>query len=317
MDGWTSRLLLLDDTRPEEGGLQLLWKATRFGRIAYVSKGPVLRDEGADRLAAVMQRLRSTAHVLGLQAVIVQPPDESRITVSDLARHGFGRSAVPSVIRSTAIASLDGGREAFLARMNRQARREARLARERGVVLKLGTRADLTRFHELMTRSSLRQGSRPSPNRPEVLECLWDVFQPHICLGLAMLDSEPIAGLLMIGHGRRLTFWKKGWDDEAPNVHANCYLNVEALGWAADRGYALVDFAGVDLGIAENVSAQRPLTAQQRRSRDLFNLRLGAQPKLLPPAQLLVLRPGLRQLYRVATWFKPLERHLLHKLSTR
>lgn len=313
LDGWSSLLLLVDDASPEMGGLQLLWKPTRLGRIGYVSKGPVLPLEEPRHVRLLLQRLRATARELRLRALILQPPDESRISAEDLVEHGFFPGAVPSVIRCTAVAPLDGGPDAVRTRMNRQARREARLARERGVELKTGSREDLRCFHQLMTLSAARQGSPPNPSRPDILERWWDEFRPHLHLRLALFGSETIAGLLMIGHGRRLTFWKKGWNPNAARVHANCLLNADTLGWASAQGYGIVDFAGMDPGIAEALVSGRPLSEAQRQSRDMFNLRLGAKPKLVPPAQLLILNSAARRLFEVMRFCPHLQKQILQR----
>ncbi len=120
----------------------------------------------------------------------------------------------------------------------------------------------------------------------------------------------------MIGHGSLMTFWKKGWNSQESRSYANCLLNVEALGWAADQGYRTVDFAALAPGIAETLLSGGELTADQRRTRHIFNLRLGAEPKLLPPARLLVINPTLRRLYRLLSLIPAMERGLMQRLGS-
>ena len=179
----------------------------------------------------------------------------------------------------------------------------------------MGDRADLAAFFRLMESSCRRQNTRPNPSRLELLEALWDEFSPQVLLGLVSVRGETIAGLLMVGHGRRLTFWKKGWDSRDQHSFANCLLNVEALGWAFERGYTSVDFGAVDPLIAETLVSGGQLSEQQLRSRHMFNLRLGAEPHLLPPARLLVVNPAMRQFHRLFSQCRPLENWLMQRLG--
>jgi hypothetical protein len=316
LDGWKAERVLLDAHRPDAGGLQLLWKPTRLGKIGYVSKGPVLPGEDGPTLDAILGRLHQVSRSLGLRALILQPPDHSGISGADLHRHHFGLSPVASVIRATAIIDVTGGRAAWEGRMHSKTRQQSRTAVKRGVTVRRGERRDLPVFFSLMCESCRRQNTRPNPASVEALEALWDAFSPHIMLGFAVADGESIAGLLMIGHGNRLTFWKKGWNSRGAQLYANCLLMVEALGWAHEHGYATVDFAGLDHGIAETLVAGGTLSEMQLRSRDMFNLRLGAQPQLLPPARLLVVNPVLRQLHRLISHCRPLEQTLMRRLGS-
>jgi hypothetical protein len=315
LDGWSAVRRLVNPARVEEGGFQLLWKNTRWGRIGYISKGPVLAIEEPEYLEAVWREIKNTARQLRLVALIVQPPDESCHLLHDMMERGFSRTPVPGVIRATAHIDLGGGTEAVMSRVSRQARKEARQAVKRGVVFRRGDRNDLGRFFELMAETCRRQGTRPNPARLEVLQALWDAFQPHALLGLAIHNDEVQAGLLMIGYGHRLTFWKKGSASGGSSLHVNSALNVEAFSWGGGLGYTLGDFGGVDPNIAQALLEGETMTEEQRQGRHMFVLRLGATPKLLPSAHLLVLNPVVRTLYHLATRIPSLERTLMRKFS--
>jgi peptidoglycan pentaglycine glycine transferase (the first glycine) len=314
-DGWKSQRIPVDPADPQAGGLQLLWKSTKFGNIGYVSKGPVLREETPRFVDLMLSRLKDYAVSRGLLALILQPPDCSRITETELTQHSFEQKPVPFVICSTAMIDLSGGKEVTLLKMNRQVRREVKLAKQQGVTIRFGTREDLPAFFALMLASCQRQGSTPNPNRPELLEALWKAFQPNVWLGLASLKGQLTSGLLMLGHGRRMTFWKKGWNQLGKNAYANCLLNVEAICHAQDLGYTAVDFGGVNLQIAKALIAGRDLSFEQRSSRDMFNLRLGAEPHVLPPARLLIMNQTLQTAFRMACKLPPLEKWLMRKMG--
>lgn len=315
MDGWMAERILLDSTQPGRGGAQLLWKPTRLGRMGYVPKGPVIPGEDPGALAALFGLLETRARAIGLRAMIVQPPDQSRIATDFLVSQKFNPQPMGGVIRATATIDLRGGRAAWEPRMHSKTRQQARAALKRGVTIRAGGRDELPLFFSLMCESCRRQNTRPNPGRVEALTALWDAFTPHARLGFADVEGETIAGLLMIGHGPRLTFWKKGWNSRGAQLYANCLLMVECLEWATNWGYALVDFAGLDHMLADTLLRGEPLNEAQQRGRDMFNLRLGADPQLVPPAQLMILNPVLRQLHRLATAVPAIERKLMQGLG--
>lgn len=315
LDGWNSERIGLRDEEGIAAGVQLLWKRTRLGCIGYVSKGPVLRDENQPAIAAALDALQRKARELHLLAMIVQPPDRSRIPSDLMVSRGFSRSPVESVIRSTAIIDVTGGIEACRKGMSRQARREMRRAAEQGVTIRTGDRSDLPSFFDMMCYSSARQGSRPNPSRAELLRALWDAFPERLNLWLAMRGKELVAGLLGIAFNDRLTLWKKGWSPGHQALFANTLLNGTAIEWAASTGLREVDFVGMSLDNAETLLGGQSLSEKQRRTRDFFNLRLGAQPALLPPARLYITASALRWGYRTLARVNWLDRLIMQRLA--
>jgi Acetyltransferase (GNAT) domain len=302
-EGWSAAREYLDPIAPCSGGFQLLWKQSRFARIGYVSKGPVLPEETQVAVNAALERVATVARRLRLAAVVVQPPDDSWISSDALVRHGFFCQPVQSVIRATGIISLDGGADGVVKRMARTARQDWHSACRQGVKLAWGTRDDLALFFRLMCESARRQHAIPNPARVDLLEALWDAFPNRVNLAFAEQGGRKLAGLVTIGQGGRIVFWKKGWNSEQPRLFASQFLMTECLIWASAVGHAYADLVGMSPEIAAKVLANTGLSEQERRSRDIFNLRLGARPKLLPPAHLLIVNPALRRaLYRGLRW---------------
>ena len=286
VEGWQAHRLGLAAEPDHLWGAQILWKKTRLGRFGYISKGPVLVEENPTVVRTALGEICHAARRLGLRALIVQPPDDSSITTADLVGCGFLPAPVPGVISATALVNLEGDRAGIEARMSRRAKQQAKQARNCGLRIRFGKRSDLRIFFELMLSSCQRQGVLPNPSRVEVLEAIWDNFQPHVHLVFARIGEEDVAGWFIIGFGERCTFWKKGWNRCPRAVHANHLLTAEALYWAADAGYRLADFGGLDRSVAESLLAGAPLTPEQQRSKDVFHLRMGGVPKVLPVAQI-------------------------------
>lgn len=299
IEGWQSHRVYLDSSKVEAGGFQLLWKQTRFGRIGYVSKGPVLSNEEDMVIARALDALTKSARDLGLGAVVVQPPDGSRITAQHLARWKWDAVPLSRVISATALIDLTPGWEAVDQNMNRRVRQEARQAQKRGVTVEWGTRSDLADFFQLMEGSCRRQRTSPNPARVEILEAMWDEFAAEVHLGFACLNGKRVASLFLLGFASTMSFLKKGWNSEIPSSHANSLLNYAAIQKACELGWKAVDFGAIDRGIAESLLKDRELTPEQLRSRHVFNLRLGAKPVLLPTAHLLLLNPVGRTMLRL------------------
>jgi len=299
MDGWHSERKFIQPGFPETGGFQLLWKQSRLGRIGYISKGPVLSDESPEAIGKALSLVRCAVSRLRLRALILQPPDASAITVQVLSRHGFSSLPFFSVISATVLVDLQGGGVEIEKRMGRTMRREVRAAVKSGVFVLPGRREDLRLFFRLMESTCRRQNTTPNPLRPESLEALWDEFSPNVRLSFARVGGEVVAGLLLLGFGNRITFWKKGWSSKHPEACANAFLNVRELLWAGEKGYRFADFLALDRDIAERLVGQRELTPEQQRSRHMFNLKLGGRAQLLPSAYIYVANPLQRVLFNL------------------
>ena len=315
LEGWRAYREAFADSGGISGGYQILWKPTRLGKIGYVSKGPVLRAETADRLEGALRRVCESAKQLALAGLIVQPPDFSSMGVGDLRRKGFSGATIPGVIRSTLLVEMRGAPGEVDRGLSQTMRNEARQAGRKGVIVCEGTRTDLPMFFELMLETCRRQESPPNPSKLELLLALWDELQPRVHLRFAKVKDEIVAGLLLIAFGDRLTLWKKGWNSVGGKNHPNSLLHVDAIKWAASQGFRYFDFVGLDLEIAEALLENRLLTEAQQRSRHMFHIRLGAQAKILPPAQLLVVNPAFRILFEASTRLPLLQSAIQMRLS--
>lgn len=294
VEGWQVYRELFRSERGLEGGFQLLWKQTRFGRMGYISKGPVLKDERDSLVGYALGRMLLAARELRLTGLIVQPPDMSRIGGDTFKKHGFCNHPLWFVISSTWLIPVADGRDAVLGRMSQTMRNCYRRAVRASVEIVEGSRRDIKLFFDLMVKSCRRQGTTPNPSRVDVLEAVWDAFWPRVRLSFARVEGATVAGLLQIGFGKRLTLWKKGWDETHSREHPNALLYADALFWAARNGYEEYDTVAFDRDMAERFLAGRCLTDDQLRSRHLFHVRLGGRPVLLPEARIYMSNPIAR-----------------------
>lgn len=305
-EGWQHHRVVVTGDAGIIGGFQLLWRKKGPARIGYVSKGPVADPDVAGLAAVLNILLGKAAQKLGLHALIVQLPDECPEPAEDAP--GFVRSNPMDVIEATYLVDVGEGMEAVRKRMHRNVRQCVRKAREQGVGVRTGGEEDLPLFFELMSATCRRQGTSPNPGSLESLRRLWRLFAriDGVELAFAGRDGRDIAGRMNLVFGHRVTQWKKGWDGSNPNWHPNELLADHALEWAHAHGHRLCDFSAINRFTAEHLLAGRPQDDRIARSRDMFNLRLGGYPRLLPRARVLLPNPLLRWGYQ-ALWL-PRER---------
>ena len=301
-EGWKPirRLFTCEDA--VVGGFQVLARRSRFGRVGYVSKGPVLLADHAQVANLLLEHMTRCARENGLRALIVQPPDACRIFLPLLARKPFLENHVLRVIRANYVIDTSKGFAAVKKRMHAKTLQRVRQAARRGVSIRDGEREDLPVFFELMLATCERQGNvHPNPSRVELLVEMWDRFRPSgsIRLAFAQCDGAPVSGQLSILFGNRTTFLKKGWSGTHADRRPNQLLQYEEIKRAAEAGFACCDFAGLDTGTAKAMLRGAGPPAGPADTRDTFNLAFGGTPVLLPEARLLVPIPLLRTAYAV------------------
>lgn len=282
------------------GGFQLLIRSTALGRIGYVYKGPVLVDENEEDVATVATMLEKATEECRLRALVVQPPDESRLDQALLNRRRFLPNQIIKTISATLVIDLSEGLDVVKRRMRRSTRAEVRQATERGMRVRLGDRRDIPAFFALMKATCERQNTKPAPGRSQDIEAMWDAFSPDgaVQLFIAESNEKAVAGLMCFSFGKRVVAWKRGWSGECAERNPNQLTTFQAVRWAIEREFQFFDFDAVDRGIAQAILAGGRLTEAQRKSRHFINLAFGARPVLLPASILYIPTLWGRTAYR-------------------
>lgn len=299
MEGWQCLRLTLEQGGGIVGGAQILWRKTRFGRIGYLLKGPVLGMEISESAPLMVELVKQIICSHRLLALIVQPPDFCQSLPAALADGGFSPDRLMGVISATCMVHLSGAPGAWEAGVARTKMVQTRRAVRRGVTIRKGGPGDSGLFFELMSATCARQGVRPNPPSEEALRHLVSVFARGGAarVSFAEVAGESVACVLDLKFGNRVTSWKKGWNGRHPETHPNTFLAWESIRWAASQGCAHLDFAGMSRSLAESVLSGRELTEEQKKMRDVFNLGFGARPLLLTPALICWRNPVARFLY--------------------
>jgi hypothetical protein len=298
-EGWKPIRFILNVDGRISGGFQILTRQLRFGKIGYVSKGPVITHEEPALSEFLGEQLVAVTKKNRLRALIVQPPDESELNGTFLARHHFVPNHLISVVSATLLLDLSGGMADIEKRIRKNSLTKVRQARRRGVTIREGGEKDVDIFFSLMVSTCQRQRTQPVPSTPSSLMAIWRAFHPNggLRLTLAECEGEPVAGMLCFRFGQRVTMWKKGWSGKCSDRYPNSLITYEAIEWAHHTGGELFDFAAMSPEIATGMINGIPIEEKWKSSHDWFHLGFGNLPKLLPESLLYISNPIARFLY--------------------
>lgn len=304
--GWKPVRIILTLDDKIVGGFQLLVRSNWWGRIGYVSKGPVVLAESIEMADFTTELLRNVSHTERLRALVVQPPDSCERMPSRLSAGGFLPDISGEVNEATWILDLHGDFQDTIQRIGGKTRQKVRQALNRGVTLREGGRQDIELFFDLMLSTCRRQGVSPNPPDVRHLLALWDAAEPAGCIRLffAEYEGKPLTGLLCISFGSTFTQWKRGWTSSEARLHPNDLITYEALKWANLNGHQSCDFAAFDRRMAVSILNGEPLSQEQERSRHWFTMCFGGRPQLLPASRVYFPNPLIRAAYRVLFYKK-------------
>ncbi|MEM9756909.1 MAG: GNAT family N-acetyltransferase, partial [Pseudomonadota bacterium] len=215
----------------------LVQKLRGFGRVGVVRRGPVW---GASARRMRSEGLAGLRAALGLSHLLVTP-DAARDDPI-LARAGFVRVAPPL---SVALLSLDGGPDAWLARMSPQARTALSAAKRGGVVVE---RHDILPDGDHWLFAEEGGGQRMTTVRSLPHPILAEIARGApgaVQVFLARRDTEALAAMLFLRHGHMASF-QMGWMTEAGrDIGATTLLAWETMHAMALCGHGLLDLGPI------------------------------------------------------------------------
>jgi hypothetical protein len=299
-EGWRVVRLVLTVDKEIVGGFQVLWRPSWRGRVAYVSKGPVVLPGYLGLAESATELLRRLARTERFTALVVHPPDLCKQFSAIMAARGLELDVLGRVNETTWIVDLREGFGAVERGMGRETRRRARLAADRGISIREGGRDDIQTFFDLMVSTCRRQRATPNPSDVRTLIALWDAARTagHLRLTFADWEGKPLAGQLDICFGQTVTSWKKGWSSSEAQRFPNDLLVYKGLQWATSSGFQFWDFAAFDRSMALTILNGKPFTPEHVKSRYMFLARMGGSPRLLPETRVYFANPIFRLSYR-------------------
>lgn len=314
-EGWKPIRVVVRIKDEIVGGFQILVRDARFLTIGYISKGPVSLSGKEDLTAFLVSLVEWAAKRNRLAALIIQPPDESRLSPMAVSGHHFLPNHLHAVVSATLLVELGGDFTEVEKRMRTTTLKQVHRAQRRGVLIREGGEADIPAFFGLMVNTCERQKTKPSPATEAALLAVWKAFEPvgGLRLTFADVEGQTVAGLLCFCFGGRVSAWKKGWSGGFRDRYPNVLVSYEAIQWAQLKGFKLVDFMGFSRDLALRFEAgESPLDSQQD-SLYWFNLGFGSRPKVLPESVLYLSNPLARWGYRALAAAR-FGRHLAKRL---
>ena len=249
------------------GGFQILWRRRfKILRIGWISKGPVVWPEDPVVSEFIVDVLRSVVETNKISALIVQPPDLSKIVPTKMPDNLFLPNVLTRVIESTLVVDVTGSLKTIEQRISKYTLTTLRQAVRRGTVIREGVKQDVGTFFQLMLATCKRQEVKPNPATETPLHALWDAAHPKDCIRITFAECEgkTVAGMVWIRFGETITLWKKGWNSTAGECRPNEFLIYEGLKWANACGLKILDFVALDGRTAQALIKGEPLTEEQR-----------------------------------------------------
>lgn len=244
--------------------------------ILYVPKGPLM-DWGDEMLRMrVLDDLQAFARKQGAIFLKVDPDvqlgrgvpagpgasedADGKKVMTDLKRRGWTFSSDQIQFRNTVSIELSLSEDEMLARMKQKTRYNVRLAEKKGVKVRLGGDADLSRLYKMYAETSVRDGFVIRDE--EYYRTVWQTFlsqpgregRPFAEPLIAEVDGEPVGGIFLFCFGRR-AYYLYGMSREAHREKMpNYLLQWEAMKRARAHGCLVYDLWGAPDEFDENDS---------------------------------------------------------------
>ncbi len=232
--GWASEFVRVGNC-----GCQVLFRRLPLGfSFAYVPKGPL--GQGWRSLWPEVDRVCRRRRAIFLKV----EPDcwDSDLAAIEPDMAGFIPSTPIQPYRS-AVVSLQGSEDDWLARMKQKTRYNIHLAQRKGVVVRPGSA--VRSFHELMTVTGRRDGF--GVHSLKYYQRAYDLFamESHCNLLEADFEGKLLAALMVFTWGQRAWYFYGASSDEERNRMPTYLLQWEAMRWAASQGCLEYDLWGV------------------------------------------------------------------------
>lgn len=252
--GWEPIRLVLEDGDEIVAALTVLKRRIPgLGRaIFYAPRGPIAdlsnRRVMGELLVGVRRIARQNKAIFLKIDPDIEAGDEAVVTA--LRELGFRpnerganfEGVQPKFVMRLA---LDKSLDDLLAAMHQKWRYNIRLAERKGVTVRVGGRADLRPWYQVLLETAARD--RFLVRSYEYFEQIWEhlVERGYARLFLAEYQGELIAGTLAFLFGDKCWYIYGASSNEHRNVMPNYLLQWEMIKWAKASGCALYDFRGV------------------------------------------------------------------------
>jgi peptidoglycan pentaglycine glycine transferase (the first glycine) len=233
----------------------------RSSQVMYIPKGPLLRDWGdVDLRQQVITDLIANAMKNGSMFIKIDPeirlgvgvPDhpnseENQIgytVASELTNHGWKLSSEQVQFRNTVIVDLSQSNDELLARMKQKTRYNIRLAKRKGVTVRVGSLSEIDLLYDMYAETSVRD-KFVIRNRNYYRD-VWETFiKSNMAMPLiAEVEGEPVAALIFFYFAGRAWYMYGMSRSIHREKMANYLLQWEAMRSAKELGCTEYDLWG-------------------------------------------------------------------------
>jgi peptidoglycan pentaglycine glycine transferase (the first glycine) len=217
--------------------------------VAYAPRGPVAEAFDAEGIRAWTERVRLEAReTLGnsISHVLIDPEVEEGHPLSGWLREAGWRSAAPIQPDCTRLIDLTLPEEALWAGLRSKWRQYVQKARREGVVVTEAGPEGIADFYRIYVETARRAGF---VHRAE--SAYRDVYAAYGARGAARLlfarlgGGVPVATLMLLACGRRVTEPYGGMTEAGGESRANYLLKWEAIRSSREAGFAVYDMWGM------------------------------------------------------------------------
>lgn len=251
---WTWRgIISRDDNGNIEGTMALLIRKVPFTpySLLYCPRGPVcdphdkvVMKKLIDKAVEVGKEFK--AYVLTMDTDIKVDDEEFAALVKEMGFTVDSTTQSFETIQPRFVFRLDvDGKteDEMMASFASKHRYNIRVARKRGVEVKICGREAAEDFHKIMIETGKRDnfGIRTT----EYFQAILDNFGEDARIYLAYYEGKPIAGSLAIHYGDKVWYLYGASSNEYRNVMPNYLVQWEMIRWAIETNCKIYDFRGV------------------------------------------------------------------------
>jgi len=286
------------------GGAQLLFRSfLPFGKVGYVTKGPLCRTVDPGILKLIVEGLFSISKKERIKYLVVQPPSNGEGIASFLLSYGLCPGLFRVAPTATVSIDLSPEYETLFSQVSKSTRRSIRSAEKRGISVREGTIEDVGTFYNFYLNTSSRQKFVPYPK--EYMTALYNKLGSlgYIRLFLAECDGGAVSSLLVSTFNGTVEGKFLGWSGCSSCSNKSCHPNEvlfwECVRWAKSQGYRYFDFGGIDPAHAKLIEQEGELPKSLSQTTTRFKMGFGGQIVFYPGPCDFVFNPFLRSLLRL------------------
>lgn len=251
---WQNIFFVIKDNGVIKGaGSILMRKLPVVGKyFMYCPRGPVLDFKDKELLKFFVENMRKLANKYGAMMLKIDPDVHisEKEVINNLFNIGFVQKPLTlnfEGIQPRFVSRLDITKELdeVIEGFHHKTRYNIRLAERKGVKVRVGTREDLKRFHEIMEETGLRD--KFVVRSLAYFQKMYDALVPPGFMRLYVAEHEGLilSGAITLKFGNKCWYLYGASSNIKRNLMPNYLLQWEMIKWAKKSGCDIYDFRGI------------------------------------------------------------------------